>query len=874
VQPPAPIVLQAPPTPTLSSPLPVPMNSFKQQIKVNLTDYPQLKEDSKWRLFNRHLRATAASHGTLDVLNPEYVPSTPEESLLFDQKQKFMYNVFCKHINTAKGKICVRSESESMDAQAVYILLTEAYGDSLSSRLDATNIRTYIINMKLDDKWRTGYEAFLNHWTTKLQELEVIEDKEVDGDTRRIWLSSALQSHREMDSAIRQAITTELTISGMTKAAKDAQVSWDNFYNIVLSTAKMLDNTRSQTAKSKTRQANQTSTSNKSSGRGNGGRGRNSGRGNSGRGTNSDYFKNLPKTPYTGPNMTLRADMYFTPEDWAKMTDTQKTKLRELKQKAKQAKANTTASAYNTNSTIVQPTELPATAPTNNIRSLLSNAMSRDAATIPQQVTYGGRTYTLSSSCIHYNVNTSQGTPCGALIDGGANGGMSGADVRVLSESLDSANVSGIGDKAIPNLPLCTVAALIQSHKGPIIGIFHQYAHYGRGHTIHSVNQLKSFGIQVDDNPRRFGFGKQQIITPDGYVIPISIRNGLPHIDMSPPTDQELDSYPHVFFTSDVPWDPSVLDDEYCIDDVQVDGDDVPPSDYHPNLNDYGELYAVEPDDVYNFHMELRQNKHIVQPKQHDFVRLLPNFGFTTPERIQKTIENTTQFARMDTRLPLRKHFKSRFPAANVHRLNETVATDTFFFDIPALDDGIMGHGGSTMLQLYCGVDSLLTAVFPMRSETEMAGTLEDFIRTYGAPNSLFSDNAKAQIGRAVQEILRMYAIHDFQCEPHHQHQNFAERRIQEVKKIANNLLDRTGSPANLWLLCVQYVIYILNRLSTESLQWKTPLEVATGQQPDISAILAFRWYEPVYFKSYTSSFPSQPQEKTWSYRWVCHSSR
>jgi hypothetical protein len=116
----------------------------------------------------------------------------------------------------------------------------------------------------------------------------------------------------------------------------------------------------------------------------------------------------------------------------------------------------------------------------------------------------------------------------------------------------------------------------------------------------------------------------------------------------------------------------------------------------------------------------------------------------------------------MDTRLPLRKHFKSRFPAANVSRLNETVATETFFFDVPALDDGIMGHGGTIMLQLYCGCDSQLTAVFPMKTDREMAGTLEDFIRFHGAPNALFSDNAKAQIGRAVQEILRMYAIKYF----------------------------------------------------------------------------------------------------------------
>jgi hypothetical protein len=74
-------------------------------------------------------------------------------------------------------------------------------------------------------------------------------------------------------------------------------------------------------------------------------------------------------------------------------------------------------------------------------------------------------------------------------------------------------------------------------------------------------------------------------------------------------------------------------------------------------------------------------------------------------------------------------------------------------------------------------------------------------------------------------------------------------------------MLDRTGAPANFWLLCVYLVVYILNRLSSETLHWKTPAEVSTGQQPEISAVLAFRWFEPVYYKSYSSYFPSTSQE-------------
>jgi hypothetical protein len=55
----------------------------------------------------------------------------------------------------------------------------------------------------------------------------------------------------------------------------------------------------------------------------------------------------------------------------------------------------------------------------------------------------------------------------------------------------------------------------------------------------------------------------------------------------------------------------------------------------------------------------------------------------------------------------------------------------------------------------------------------------------------------------------------------------------------------------------------MLNRLSSATLQQKTPLEVATSQQPDISAIIAFHWYQPVYFRSTKPTYPPQTQERS-----------
>jgi len=48
-----------------------------------------------------------------------------------------------------------------------------------------------------------------------------------------------------------------------------------------------------------------------------------------------------------------------------------------------------------------------------------------------------------------------------------------------------------------------------------------------------------------------------------GYIIPIQCRNGLPYIEMQPPTDQEMDELHHVVLDSDQDWDPAALDHEH-----------------------------------------------------------------------------------------------------------------------------------------------------------------------------------------------------------------------------------------------------------------------------------------------------------------------
>jgi hypothetical protein len=165
---------------------------------------------------------------------------------------------------------------------------------------------------------------------------------------------------------------------------------------------------------------------------------------------------------------------------------------------------------------------------------------------------------------------------------------------------------------------------------------------------------MRKWGVIVDDTPRSTG-GLQQICTSEGHIIPLSIiRGSLAYMDMVKSTDNNMSTYPHVIFTSDNKWDPSILDDECSPSDFDA---DLLPLDL-PRVNQYGEILnlqseyyhaSTEDSGFYEYvdscPYEVKQ-KTTVRIKEHDFEQLRPNFGWTTTSPIKNTLENTTQFAR------------------------------------------------------------------------------------------------------------------------------------------------------------------------------------------------------------------------------------
>ena len=166
------------------------------------------------------------------------------------------------------------------------------------------------------------------------------------------------------------------------------------------------------------------------------------------------------------------------------------------------------------------------------------------------------------------------------------------------------------------------------------------------------------------------------------------------------------------------------------------------------------------------------------------------------------------------------------------------------------------------MAQIFVGKRTLVTDVYPLKSQKQFVNTLEDNIRFRGAMTKLISDYAKVEISNKVKDILRMYHSSSWNSEPYHQNQDPAEGRYCTLKSWTNTIMNRSGAPADCWLLCMIHASYILNHLSCEALGGNVPLGMLYGVSPDISILLLYTFYQPVFYATHNQSFPSSSEEE------------
>jgi hypothetical protein len=169
--------------------------------------------------------------------------------------------------------------------------------------------------------------------------------------------------------------------------------------------------------------------------------------------------------------------------------------------------------------------------PAADLRKMLSQHQGPDKPS----VMINGVEYVVKLNDVMYQVsNHKQETLPLVLIDCGANGGVAGSDTRLIDKSLCSVHIQGIDNHMIKDVLIGTVGAVVNTQRGEVIAIMHQYAYTGKGGTIHSSGQLEWCGNNINNHSIKIDGGRQPLTTLDGYIIPIDVRRGLPYIMMRP----------------------------------------------------------------------------------------------------------------------------------------------------------------------------------------------------------------------------------------------------------------------------------------------------------------------------------------------------
>ena len=812
------------------------VTEFMKSHKRDPSAYSKFNgEHRTWFQVKRNWKSNASNDGIFDILSENYtIPATGTQAYdLFKVQNLYLYNVLQTCVKGGQALIIIRKVEETCDGRKAYRGMVDFYERQANLSMLRTQCMEELTSLKLTRNFPGGPMKFFQKFQNAYLDLENAGQTTVPDEEKIAQLNAALVDPRF--TVVREATQTVSMQSGIA-------VSYSNYLQSLINHAETLSKQTSW----QRRVTSAEKTSKKGRYQGNG---------------DPDAWKNdLTKhVPY---------------EEWMKLSEHEQAKRRKAKKEKKKEKqrqlnaasqesassSNAPAAEVGNDETTVQSGVTSTTSQAGSTNNQPTFAQIMRSQLLPRGTYTGedGRTYTINAMKTVRISNVDAASDGGMLVDGGSNNGLAGVNMRLLEQLDEKVNVIGATDaveNGMTNLPVGTYAATMTTASGTrVVGIFPKMIGYGKGKSILSKAQVEAFGIDVFDKSRRRG-GKQKVVTPDGYVFKMKYKDALMWLDVSFPTDEDLDSLPRVQFGSEL-WDPDNENDgeeDEIWYDTLSDPEEMDDREFHDSRDGW---FPTE-DMLADPHGRLLSASAKVKPeytkKKPDYAALRPFFGWKPVEVVRKTLQATTQFATNVVRLPLRRHYKSRFPALRVRRLDEDVATDTFFSNVKA-------HDGSTCAQLFVGRKSMLTDIFGMKTESQVPGALMDFIRKWGAGRGLFSDNAKSETSNAVRDILRTYNMRDLQSEPHQQNQNPAERRIQEVKATTNILLDRSGAPESCWLLCMTFVVYMLNRLAHDSLGGKTPLQAAFGVTPDVSALLAFYWFQRVFYYMPDAKFPSSKE--------------
>ena len=501
------------------------LTNFKKGIKRDASAYPIFKNERYYNTFIRHFKATAKAQGLSTLMDPNFTPGSDEYGQqLFQEQQDFLYSVLISSLKTDFSEALVKDHEG--DAQLILELLHEHHtGNSQYSRSEINRITKYLTNIKLDDTWRGTNESFLMHYNDQLRLLDSLVDPEekLPDNTRVTFLESAVESVPDL----RRVKITDNVLQAQLDSTRP--ITYKSYFDLLKDAAFHLDQA--------TKRGNKIRRTNVHF----------SGPNDEGDHQNplSDDLQAIqqedvcsePPEPlsysvfqshFQGSSTSSTQKIFLPKHIWEKLSKDQQQMIIDHNRSLPKSGSSSILTPNKSPSPLPHKPTPQQTAKSQQVLTHQSDESTADSTKIettppdpllamvhqsihPSDDDASDITKVLSAKRSrqiqvfkHYIFQHANHTN-NQLVDRGANGGLAGSDMRVIYKTHRKINISGIDNHEVNGLDVVTAATLLNTSLGKVIGIFNEYAHLGKGSSIHSSGQLEWFKTHVDDKSIKVG---------------------------------------------------------------------------------------------------------------------------------------------------------------------------------------------------------------------------------------------------------------------------------------------------------------------------------------------------------------------------------
>ena len=439
-------------------------------------------------------------------------------------------------------------------------------------------------------------------------------------------------------------------------------------------------------------------------------------------------------------------------------------------------------------------------------------------------------------------------------------------------------------DKSVAPVTSVPIVTGATAYEDPDTGrtyilLVHEGLYYGSklDHSLINPNQLRYYGVPVWDNPFDTVRGLR-IDADEDVSIPLRSEGTKVLFTTRTPTLEELHSCTKIHLTSQSPWEPTtvqlgqiqqlatrreqprVLSEYHSIrkyEYVEPDSNDADLHSIDPTLTNLGRLLDTTINTATTISSATTEDPTMEDiPSQRTYVSTQRHTKLTAdalaehfcigPRQAYQTLKVTTQKGLRSATLPISRRYRSDRMFGK-RTLRGKFATDTLYAYVKSLNSNI----GSQVYTHKCG---FVQPYHLKKADGDQIGfTLSDFTNDYGVPEQLTFDGAMNQKGHRTKfmDIIRREEIKFHISSPRRPNENPAEGSIREMKKRWYRVMHKKNAPPRLWDYGISWVCETYNITANNSRysNGRTPMEIITGDTPEISEYLDFGFYDWVIFR-------------------------